>query len=105
MINAVSARIAKLEHLLRPMCCAPGRNQTYDLHIRLSAVALWSDLPCPLADVLPAPTGGRWHRATSSDRGFIASTSNVMDEPPHDQTSTALKRICRTYDRQIRSGP
>jgi hypothetical protein len=32
--NAACARIAKLEHLVRAMFCAPGRNRTYDRQIR-----------------------------------------------------------------------
>jgi hypothetical protein len=32
--NAVCSRISKLEHLVRAMFCAPGRNRTYDRQIR-----------------------------------------------------------------------
>ena len=35
---AVCVQISKLEQLVRAMFCATGRNRTYDLHIRLSAV-------------------------------------------------------------------
>jgi hypothetical protein len=32
--NAVCGQITKLEHLVRAMFCAPGRNRTYDRQIR-----------------------------------------------------------------------
>jgi hypothetical protein len=32
--NAGFSRISKLEHLVTAMCCAPGRNRTYDRQIR-----------------------------------------------------------------------
>ena len=42
---AVCVQISKLEQLVRAMFCAPGRNRTCDLHIRLSAVRVTSELP------------------------------------------------------------
>jgi hypothetical protein len=45
--------ISKLEHLVRAMFCAPGRNRTYDLHICLSAVDAQSSVGS--SQSLPVP--------------------------------------------------
>jgi hypothetical protein len=52
----------------QPEFCAPGRNRTYDLHIRLSEVARWSDLPSSRGAVLPAAAADRSHQSAPFQR-------------------------------------
>jgi hypothetical protein len=59
--NAACARIAKLEHLVRAMFCAPGRNRTYDRQIRRLLL-----YPLSYGGLTSVPSGGPYGRARAS---------------------------------------